>query len=204
MKFTKIPIDTFKQLTVNAGLLLKTFDPADPKLTDSNILGATSGGVNVSITRTYEDYGSDIDGCPTDTKELKKCTGVVTKASGSFVTMSPALAARLAAAADVDSTNEAKIVLRRDLLSSDFSDLWIVGDYSDENGEKNGGYMAVRLIDALSTGGFVIQTKDKGKAKYSFEFTAHSSLNDQDTVPVDIYIQSGTAETASNTEATGT
>ncbi len=66
MKFTKIPIDTFKQLTVNAGVLLKTFDPADPKLTDSNILGATSGGVNVSITRTYEDYGSDIDGCPTN------------------------------------------------------------------------------------------------------------------------------------------
>lgn len=44
MKFTKMPTDTFKQLTVNAGVILKTFDPSAPKLTDSNILGATSGG----------------------------------------------------------------------------------------------------------------------------------------------------------------
>lgn len=161
MKFTKMPTETFKQLTVNAGVILKTFDPADPKLTDSNILGATSGGVNVSITRTFEDYGSDIDNCPADTKELKKCTAVAVKASGSFVTMSPALAAMLAAAADIDSTNNAKVTLRRDLLDSDFSDLWIVGDYSDKNGEKNGGYIAIKLIAALSTGGFVVQTKAK-------------------------------------------
>nr|DAS28406.1 MAG TPA: major tail protein [Caudoviricetes sp.] len=113
--------------------------------------------------------------------------------------MSPALAAMLAAAADIDSTNNAKVTLRRDLLDSDFSDLWIVGDYSDKNGEKNGGYIAIKLIAALSTGGFVVQTKDKGKATYSFEFTAHSSLTDQNTVPVDIYVQSGTAETTSNT-----
>lgn len=199
MKFTKMPTDTFKQLTVNAGVILKTFDPSDPKLTDTNILGATSGGVNVSITRTFEDYGSDIDNCPPDTKELKKCTAVAVKASGSFVTMSPSLAAMLAAAADIDSTNNAKVTLRRDLLDSDFSDLWIVGDYSDKNGEKNGGYIAIKLIAALSTGGFVVQTKDKGKATYSFEFTAHSSLTDQNTVPVDIYVQSGTAETTSNT-----
>ena len=139
------------------------------------------------------------DNCPADTKELKKCTAVVVKASGSFVTMSPALAAMLAAAADIDSTNNAKVTLRRDLLDSDFSDLWIVGDYSDKNGEKNGGYIAIKLIAALSTGGFVVQTKDKGKATYSFEFTAHSSLTDQNTVPVDIYVQSGTAETTSNT-----
>ena len=75
----------------------------------------------------------------------------------------------------------------------------LFSDAENRNGEKNGGYIAINLIAALSTGGFVVQTKDKGKATYSFEFTAHSSLADQDTVPVDIYVQSGTAETTSNT-----
>ena len=194
MKFTKIPTTTFQQLGMNAGVLLSEFTPATPTLSDEKILGATSGGINVSIVPSYEDFGDDIDNCPKNSKELKKCTGYEVKASGTFITVNPSLAARLLSTGVVDSTDETKITPRADLDDSDFADLWFVGDYSDKNGATNGGYIAIKLINALSTGGFSLQSSDKGKMQFSFEFTAHMSLSTQDTVPVEIYIKSGTAE----------
>jgi hypothetical protein len=75
MKYTKIPENTFKELQLNAGVLLTDFDTTDG-MTEQELLGvmigATSGGVNFTATPTYEDYGADIDNAPTNVKELKK------------------------------------------------------------------------------------------------------------------------------------
>ena len=83
-----------------------------------------------------------------------------------------------------------------DLAAADFSDLWFVGDYSDKTGATNGGFIAVHLINALSTGGFALQSSDKSKMKFAFEFTGHFSINAQDTVPIEMYIKAGTDEAA--------
>jgi hypothetical protein len=77
----------------------------------------------------------------------------------------------------------------------DFEDIWLVGDYSDKNGPTNGGYIAIHMMDTLSTGGFQLQTADKAKGQFAFEFTAHFSMDAQDTVPFEIYVHPGTAET---------
>ena len=60
-KFTKIPTTTFQTLQINAGILLSSFTPATPTVTDSNILGATSGGVNFTATPSFIDFGEDVD-----------------------------------------------------------------------------------------------------------------------------------------------
>ena len=194
MKFTKLPENTFEELQLNAGILLSTFTPSSATVEDSNILGATSGGVSFNDTPTYQDFGDDIDNCPKNTKELKRIESRAIKISGTFLTVNTARAKSLIAAADIDSVDQTKITPRDTLAAADFSDIWWVGDYSDKNGATNGGYIAIHLINALSTGGFSIQSGDKAKGQFSFEYTAHYSISNTDAVPYEIYIKSGTAE----------
>ena len=194
-KFTKIPADTFKQLQINAGAVLSEFTPATGTFEPGNQIGATTGGVTFSATPTYSDYGSDVDNCPKNTMEMKRLDDVEVKLSGTFVTATTASAKSLMAAADIDGTDTTKVVPRRDLSAADFADIWLVGDYSDKNGATNGGFIAIRLMNALSTGGFQLKTADKNKGQMAFEYTAHYSMSKQDVVPYEVYIKAGTDET---------
>ena len=108
------------------------------------------------------------------------------------MTVSAALAGQLAAAADVTAAS-GKITPRRDIALTDFKDLWLVGDYSDINDDTNGGFVAIKMMNTLSTGGFQLKTSDKAKGQFAFEFTAHFSMDAQDTVPFEIYVKAGTA-----------
>lgn len=197
MKYTKIPENAFKELQLNAGVLLNDFDTTDG-MTESEILaamiGATSGGVNFTATPTYEDYGADIDNAPTNVKELKKLTGWEVKMSGSFITVTTSSAALMAGAADVGNTDTTKITPRNDVTDTDFKDIWWVGDYSDKNGETNGGFVAIHMLNSLSTGGFQLQSTNKGKGQFAFEFTGHYSIADQNKVPYEVFVKAGTAE----------
>lgn len=193
MKYTKIPENTFQQLQMNAGILCSSFNPATGAV--AGILGATTGGINFTATPEFSDFGEDIDNCPKNTLELKKQTSIEAKMSGTFVVVSAGLAKTLVGAADVDALDETHIVPRNDLEVTDFSDIWWVGDYSNNNGEANGGFCAVHLMNSLSTGGFQIQSTDKAKGQFAFEFTGHYSIDAPDTVPFEIYVKGGSADT---------
>lgn len=196
-KFTQIPTDTFKKLQLNAGILTTDFNPATGALTASNIIGATSGGVSFEAAPSFSDFGEDIDNCPKNTKELKRLDSWDAKMSGSFVTMDTNVATSVIGAAAVASDNKNKVVPRNSVDVKDFKDIWWVGDYSDVNddGSSTGkaGFIAIKLIDALSTGGFKIQSGDKAKGTFEFEYTGHYSLEHIDTVPFEIYIKAGSA-----------
>ena len=194
MKFTKIPVDTFQKLQINAGILTTDFTPATGTIGEAGQIGATTGGVNFSATPEYSDYGEDIDNCPKNTKELKKLDSWEVKMTGTFVNADTAIAKRLCGAADIGTTDTTKVTPRNDLKDADFDDIWLVGDYSDKNGETNGGFIAIKLLNALSTGGFQLQTADKSKGQFAFEFTGHYSMSAQDAVPFEIYIKAGTEE----------
>ena len=194
MKFTKIPSDAFQKLQINAGILTTDFTPATGTIGESGQIGATTGGVNFTATPTYSDFGEDIDNCPKNMKELKKLDSWEVKMTGTFVNADTAIAKRLCGAADIGTTDTTKVTPRNDLKAADFADIWLVGDYSDKNGDTNGGFIAIKLINALSTGGFQLQTSDKAKGQFAFEFTGHYSMSAQETVPFEIYIKAGTAE----------
>ena len=194
MKFTKIPSDAFQKLQVNAGILTTDFTPATGEMGASGQIGATTGGVNFTATPTYTDFGEDIDNCPKNMKELKKLESWEATISGTFINADTAIAKRLIGAADISVSDTTKVTPRNDLADSDFENIWLVGDYSDKNGEANGGFIAIKLINALSTGGFQLQTADKAKGQFAFTFTGHYSMDAQDTPPFEIYIKSGTAE----------
>ena len=197
-KFTQIPTDTFKKLQLGAGLLATEFDPATGEVDKDNIIGATSGGVSFEATPSFSDFGEDIDNCPKNTKELKKLDGWDAKMSGSFVTMDTKAAVSVIGTAAVASDDLTKVVPRNSVDAKDFKDIWWVGDYSDinEDGTSAGkaGFIAIKLISALSTGGFKIQSGDKAKGTFEFEYTGHYSLENIDTVPFEIYIKAGSAD----------
>lgn len=194
MKYTKIPTDTFKNLQLNAGVLLESFDVETQTMAADSIVGATSGGVSFTAVPSFIDFGEDIDNCPKNMKEMKKLDSWEAKMSGTFASVSKSLAKTLVGAADLSGS---KITPRNDLAAADFSDLWWVGDYSEvnEDGTSTGkaGFIAIHLLNSLSTGGFSIQSNDKGKGQFEFEFTGHYSMEDQDKVPFEIYVQEGAA-----------
>lgn len=180
-KFTVIPQDTFEGLQLDAGVLLRSFDPTNVKAPDdADIICATTGGITASCVPTYSDMGDDVDNCPANMMELKKLESWACKLAFTSLGTS-AEGIRLAlGAADIDA-DSGKITPRRDLEQTDFSDVWWVGDRAD------GGAVAVQLKNALSTGGFSLKTTKNGKGQTSVELTGHVSISAQDVVPMVFY-----------------
>lgn len=194
MKYTRIPETAFQNLQLNAGILLSDFTPADGTVEEADLLGATSGGVNFTATPTYSDFGEDIDNCPVNVMELKRLDSWEVTMSGTFITIDTNAAKRLIGAADIDTSDTTLVKPRNDVLTTDFQDLWWVGDYSDKNGNTNGGYVAIHMLNSLSTGGFQLQSGNREKGQFAFEFTGHYSIEEQDKVPFEVYVKAGTDE----------
>jgi len=188
-KYTKVPADTFEKLQLNAGIMVDTFTPATGEI--GNILGATTGGINFTTNPEYTDFGEDVDNVPNNTKELKHLNQFDPTMSGTFLTCTPALAKSLVGAADIDGTDATKVVPRAELLASDFEEVWWIGDYSDVNTGSNAGFLAIHLMNALNTAGFQIQSTKNEKGQLAFEYHGHYSIEDQETVPFEIYVKAG-------------
>lgn len=186
MKYTKIPENTFKNLQLNAGIVVRNFNPETGVA--SGQIGATTGGVSFTATPEYSDFGEDIDNCPKNMKELKHLDSWGVTMSGTLLTVDAATTKLLIAAGDVSGN---KITPRKDLLTTDFEDLWFVGDYSDVNTGNDAGFIAIKVINALNTGGFSLQSSDNGKANFAFSFEGHVSMNAQDVVPFEVYVKGG-------------
>lgn len=184
--FTAISQDAFDELQMDAGMLLKTFNPAQPAApADADIITATTGGITVECVPTYSDFGEDIDNVPNNMKELKHLDGWECRISTTALGTTPEAIKLSLGAADIDGTNTSKITPRRDLNQADFTDVWWVGDKMD------GGFVAVRLINALSTGGFSLKTTKNGKGNLTLELTGHVSINAQQTMPMEFYSVEG-------------
>jgi hypothetical protein len=190
-KFTVIPKDTFDDLQLDAGVLLRNFTPATAAAPqDSDIICATTGGINATCTPTYSDLGEDVDNCPNNMKELKHLDGWDCTLAFTSLGMSTAAIKMALGSADIDTQDTTKVTPRRDLKQSDFSDVWWVGDKAD------GGMVAIQLKNALSTGGFSLQTTKSGKGQISVTLTGHVSIEAQTDMPMVFYSTSGTAEAA--------
>lgn len=59
--------------------------------------------------------------------------------------------------------------------------MWWVGDRAD------GGLVAIKLANALSTGGFSLQTSKNGKGQISVTLTGHVSIEAQSVMPMEFY-----------------
>lgn len=185
--FNKIPTKTFDDVQLEAGVLLKSFNPASPKAPeDADIICATTGGVQASCVPTYTDMGEDVDNCPNKMKELQILDGWECKLSFTALGVGADVIKMALGAADISGN---KITPRADLEQSDFTnEIWWVGD------KGGGGMVAICLKNVLSTGGFSLQTTKKGKGQLSVELTGHVSINAQDVVPMEFYTTDSVGE----------
>lgn len=179
-RFTVIPQNAFQGLQMDAGILLKRFNPASPTFLDEDIICATTGGINPSCVPTFSDLGEDVDNVPVNMMEYKHLDSWECTISTTSLGTTPELIKLALGCADIDSSTS-KIVPRADLNQSDFTDLWWVGDRAD------GGFVAIQLKNALSTGGFSLQTTKNGKGTIALTITGHVSINAQKEVPMVFY-----------------
>lgn len=183
--FTKISSDAFEALQLDAGVLLTNFDPENPYVepTDAQIIATTSGGINPTCVPKYSDFAADIDNASDNMMEFMHLDGWDCKMAFTSIKFNAAgVKLALGAADSTTLTNGVKKVLpRRNLSQSDFSDIWWVGDKAD------GGAAAVRLKNALSSGGFSMQTTKNGKGTIGMEITGHVSVKAQNDMPMEFY-----------------
>ncbi len=194
MKYTKVAPEAFQQMQLNAGVLAKNFNPATGVLLAADILGATTGGVNATCVPKIVDYGEDVDNVPAGTKQLQRITGYESRIAGTFLTVVGDTLRIFVGAADLNSADTPKVTPRHALKASDFVDVWYIGDYSDKNGNTNGGFVAIHLKDALNTDGFALQSNKDGKGNFAVNFRGFYDLEDPDTVPMEFFVLAGTDE----------
>ena len=188
-RYTQIPADTFQSFQIGAGILLSDFDPETGAYQRDNIIGATTGGVNFSANPEYSDYGEDIDNIQHNTRQLKKLQSYQPTLTGTFVTLSLAVAKKLAPGAVLDSTNKIRLIPRTKLEDTEFQSLWLVGDYSLGKKWQTTGFIAVCIKNGLSTGGFRMKSAKNGKGNFEFEFMGHYDLAHENAAPFELYIR---------------
>jgi hypothetical protein len=186
-RFSVVSKDVFDEFQVDAGVLLKSFDPANPELVDEDIICATTGGINPTCVPEFRDNGEDIDNVPNGMLELMEITRWTTGLGFTALNITAEIIRMILGAADIHAET-GRIVPRMELKDTDFANIWWVGDLSD------GGLAAVCLKNALSTAGLSLQTTDDGKGQLAVTLSGHYSIKDQKTVPMEFYVQEGTEE----------
>ena len=184
-RFTRISSDAFSALQLDAGVLLSQFDPLNPYVdpTDATIIATTSGGINPTCAATYSDFAEDVDNAPNNLMEFKHLDGWDCAMAFTSIKFNATGVKLSLGAADVTTLSNGvyKIKPRRDLQLSDFTDIWWVGDKAD------GGAAAIRLKNALSDGGFSMQTTKNGKGTIQMTLKGHVSINAQNDMPMEFY-----------------
>lgn len=184
-RFTVISEDAFESLQLDAGVLLSQFDPENPYVdpASEDIIATTTGGINPTCVPTYSDFGEDVDNVPNNLMELKHLDGWDCGMGFSTIKFNAENTVWALGAADTTTLSNGvkKITPRRDLKQTDFKDVWWVGD------KANGGAYAVRLINALSTGGLSIQSSKNGKGTNAVTLTGHVSIKAQNVMPMEFY-----------------
>ena len=182
-KFVKVSENTFKEIQLEAGLILNQFDPTGATdVEDSHIVCATTGGISITCKPTYTDYGDDIDNVPANMLEFKEVDGWDCSIGFTALNASASVIKLALGAADAEGN---KITPRFDMSAEDATDIWWVGERAD------GGFVACCLKNALSTDGLTLKTTKKGKGQLSCTLTGHVSIDAQEVVPMEFYVMEG-------------
>lgn len=197
-KFTKMNPTDFKRMTWDAGIALDTFDPTTGEFDATDIRFATTGDNSFSATRELTDLGEPINNCPNNTAQLQRAQQWVAEITGTAVTVDAEQIKDFLGNADITTVSQVlkKIVPRNDLTMDDFKDFWFVANYSDLNGETNGGYFALHIKNALSTEGFTGTLGKNTNGTFPYTLRAFYNMEKMDEAPFEIYIKTGEAEPA--------
>lgn len=167
---TGLTENTINRLQLGAGVFLKNYAKGTP-IAASDIIGATRGGGTFSAVPTIRQVA--VDGAPVYVKGLEVIDEwVITLSVANFIEFSDEAIAKAFGGGFVvegGTTQEPDVTItaNRTIESTDYDDVWWVGDSSD------GKNLVIHLKNALSLGGFVVTFNDKGEGTFPATFTAH-------------------------------
>lgn len=181
-KATRVSADFYNSVQKEAGILLKTFDPANPiEPQDEDIITPTTGGISISCVPETQDLYEDIDNVPNNTAEGKDITGwTITMSTTAIGVDEEVIALALGAS---ETGMDGAIKPRRNYEIADFKDIYWIGDMADPSK-----LLCAVIKNAVSTGGFSLQTTKNGKGQLALELTGHTKLNEQEVVPAEFYV----------------
>ena len=182
-KAKRVAATAADNIQVDAGLLLNTFDLANPvSPADADIVCATTGDFSITCQPETTDFFEDVNNAPVNTKEGKRITGWTCGFTVSCLEITDdTLALALGASKATDANGG--ITARDQYVSSDFKSLYWIGDMVDE--EK---LFVVKMDNTVSTGGVSFSATNNGKGQLGLTLTPHASLVDVTKVPMEFYI----------------
>lgn len=195
-RFTKMNPSAFKRMTWDSGIIVNDFDPETGEIDLEDIQWETTGDINFSATRDMTDMGAEINNCPENTMQLQRANPWQVEMSGTAATVTADTISDFLGNADAGTPKSGLINVtpRSELLITDFADKWLIINYSDLMGETNGGYVAIYLMNALSSEGFSASFGKNKNGTFPFTLKAFYDIEDMSKVPFEIYVKAGTAE----------
>lgn len=175
--------DDFLSMAFGAALLVKDFDPTTfTPPAEGDVALCTSGDISINDNVTRVDLGEDVNNIYFQYKELQVITGkeatTVTCTALNFDTEG---LKRALGNADIDSVDTNKVTTRLYYKPGDFENISLIFP------KVGGGYVALVMHNALSTGGLGITTTKDGKATMSLTFTAFRSIESKATPEIEYY-----------------
>lgn len=180
--------EAFKSIPKGSGNILSDFSLETPKIDKTNVVHATQGGVKITYQNTIEDTLADIDNAPTNTKQGAEVSGTTATIGYTTPNADPKTIQMAVGTADIDPDDPTHVVARLKTVLTDFKPLWWVGPMT------GGGFLVVKILNALSTGGLNLQTAHRGGGSMQITLTAFSDLENPDQAPMEFYSITKAAE----------
>ena len=178
-----IPEAQFLSMEFDSGLLVKNFDPDNFSTpSPSDILCTTTGNISHTFNPQRTNLATDVNNIHCEPKELEVMTGYDKPTIGfTALNATPALLKFLAGHADIDDQNSSHVVPRMNVKQADFEGIALIMML------VGGGFAAVSLSNALSTGGISLTTQKGGKGTLQVTISGYGTISNQSKIPVDYY-----------------
>lgn len=205
MQYTQLPVEPFKSIAFDAGIIASEFDVKTGVLSRENILFATTGGSQFNPNLATSDLFEDMDNAKTGTKQGYMITGCDPHLTTTVLTVNEKNIDKIMANAAVTKVEDAaiegmdvhKVALHDGMVdSSSFVDLWIITNYGTmtmQNGSTKSGFFVIHMINCINVTGFQQQTTKDGKVQYSVDFKAFYDTESIETVPYELYFSTPAA-----------
>ena len=173
MKYARCAAAADGPILIGSGLLCAGFDPSTGRA--EGVIGVSPDLVRFEARPVYEDFGRDVDNMPPDTLELRRLRGYRVRLSGTFRGLIAERTRRVLGGSD------------RPFLCpgspDEPVDIWLVGDA----GAAAGGYLAIRIRNALSEG-LSVTLRDRDAGLCAFELSGLRRLDDGDDPPFEVWM----------------
>lgn len=199
MQYTQLPIEPFKSIAFDAGVLSSKFDVKTGTLLRENIFFATTGGSTFNPNLQTTDLFEDMDNAKTGTKQGFMITGCDPRLSTNVLTINENNIDKVMPNVTVSEVEDVTAegidvykVTPFDGMADEnsFFDIWVITNYGTmtmNNGKTISGFFVIHMKNCLNTTGFQQQTTKDGKVQYSVDFKAFYDTENIEDVPYEIY-----------------